>query len=394
MTQLYPSEVTDVKKINLFFLIFIVFLLLQGCQPFLKAAMRGDTKTVLDELNRGADVNEKLSAGGGTALILAAEGGHLDTVKALIAKKADINIGDNGGNTALMKAAEKGHLDIVKALIDNKADVNGKNYVDNNALILSLYGGNSGVAKFLIDHGADCNAKNKYGRYPLYYAVNNGDAPIVRSLFDHGVKAGRQDKQLIDLVLEKNNEDIIGILLERNIDVGAKNNRGDATAPSASRKSVLSDVDELPMSKLRANKNSYAIVIGIENYRQKLPAADFATQDARLVSDYLVKVMGYPEENVITLLNDRASHVDMAKYFEKWLPNNVEPGSTVFVYYSGHGAPNPKTSDAYLVPYDGDPSFIEETGYSLKRMYAALGKLPAKEVIVALDSCFSGAGGR
>jgi uncharacterized caspase-like protein len=84
----------------------------------------------------------------------------------------------------------------------------------------------------------------------------------------------------------------------------------------------------------------------------------------------------------------------MTKYFEKWLPNNVEKGSTVFVYYSGHGAPNPKTGDAYLVPYDGDPSFIDETGYSLKRMYAALGKLPAKKIIVALDSCFSGAGGR
>jgi uncharacterized caspase-like protein len=27
-------------------------------------------------------------------------------------------------------------------------------------------------------------------------------------------------------------------------------------------------------------------------------------------------------------------------------------------------------------------------------MYAALGKLPAKEVIIALDSCFSGSGGR
>jgi uncharacterized caspase-like protein len=64
------------------------------------------------------------------------------------------------------------------------------------------------------------------------------------------------------------------------------------------------------------------------------------------------------------------------------------------VYYSGHGAPNSRTGDAFLVPYDGDPAFIDETGYSLKRMYAALGRLPAKEVIVALDSCFSGAGGR
>jgi uncharacterized caspase-like protein len=79
---------------------------------------------------------------------------------------------------------------------------------------------------------------------------------------------------------------------------------------------------------------------------------------------------------------------------KKWLSDQVETGGTVYVYFSGHGAPNPKTGDAYLVPYDGDPSFIDQTGYSLKRMYEALGKLPAKEIIVALDSCFSGAGGR
>jgi hypothetical protein len=162
----------------------------------------------------------------------------------------------------------------------------------------------------------------------------------------------------------------------------------DATSP------VRSDVDELPAVKAKPTNNSYAIVIGIENYRQKIPKADFATHDAKLVAEYLTKVLGYPEQNVVTLTNDHASNVDLVKYFERWLPNNVDPGSSVFVYYSGHGAPNTKTGDAYLVPYDGDPSFIDETGYSLKRMYAALGKLPAKEVVVALDSCFSGAGGR
>lgn len=104
--------------------------------------------------------------------------------------------------------------------------------------------------------------------------------------------------------------------------------------------------------------------------------------------------MGYPEENVVMLLNDRASKSDFEKYFEKWLGNNVEKGSTVFVYYSGHGAPNTKTGDAYLVPYDGDPTFIAETGYSIARLYESLGKLKAKEITVVLDSCFSGAGGR
>ena len=144
----------------------------------------------------------------------------------------------------------------------------------------------------------------------------------------------------------------------------------------------------------QSRKNAYAIVIGIEHYRQKLPRADFAMHDAQTVTEYLAKVLGYPEENVVMLLNEHATNVDLVKYFEKWLPNNVEKDGTVFVYFSGHGAPNTRTGDAYLVPYDGDPSFIDETGYSLRRMYDALGKLPVKQIIIALDSCFSGAGGR
>jgi Caspase domain len=155
-----------------------------------------------------------------------------------------------------------------------------------------------------------------------------------------------------------------------------------------------SDVDELRAGKAKPNKNAYAIVIGIEQYRQKLPKADFAVADARMVTEYLIKLMGYPEENIVTLTNEYASKSDFEKYFERWLLNNTDKDSSIFVYYSGHGAPDPRTGGAYLVPYDGDPAFIVETGYSLKRMYDALGKLPAKEIIVALDSCFSGAGGR
>jgi uncharacterized caspase-like protein len=104
--------------------------------------------------------------------------------------------------------------------------------------------------------------------------------------------------------------------------------------------------------------------------------------------------MGYDEGNIALLLNDRATKGDMEKYFETWLPNRVESDDTVFVYFSGHGAPNTKTGEAYLVPYDGDPVFLENTGYPLSRLYQSLANLPAKEVVVVLDSCFSGAGGR
>lgn len=166
-----------------------------------------------------------------------------------------------------------------------------------------------------------------------------------------------------------------------------------AVSQSPSFTDAASDVDRLPAITSK-KVNGYAVVIGIEQYREKLPRADFADRDAILMGEYLTKVLGYPEENVVVRTNEKASLTDLIKYFEGWLPNNVEQDSSVFIYYSGHGSPNPQTGGAYLVPYDGDPTFVERTGYPLKGLYAALERLPAKEIIVVLDSCFSGAGGR
>ncbi len=161
-----------------------------------------------------------------------------------------------------------------------------------------------------------------------------------------------------------------------------------AVAPVALR----SDIDELPAARAES-KHRHAVVIGVERYREDLPKADFAAGDARLAAEYFKRVLGVPEQNVALLIDDRATKSDFEKYFERWLPNRVEAGDEVYVYFSGHGSPNPAKGDAYLVPYDGDPTYIDQTGYALKRMYEQLGKLPAKSVLVAMDSCFSGAGG-
>jgi uncharacterized caspase-like protein len=141
-------------------------------------------------------------------------------------------------------------------------------------------------------------------------------------------------------------------------------------------------------------KTRYAVVIGIERYRQNLPSVEFASHDASIMREYLTKTLGYPDENVVMLLNEQAAKSDLEKYIERWLPNRVDKDSSVLLYYSGHGAPNPTTQEGFLVPYDGDPTFLEITGYSLKRLYEQMGKLPAREVLVVLDSCFSGSGGR
>ncbi len=157
---------------------------------------------------------------------------------------------------------------------------------------------------------------------------------------------------------------------------------------------VRSDVDTVPTPAGVTPRRAHAVVVGVERYRAALPAADFAASDARLFGRYLVETLGFPKENVAVLVNQGAAKSDFEKFFEKWLANRVEKDDEVFVYFSGHGAPDPSNGDSYLVPYDGDPTYLDQTAYPLKKLYASLGALPAKQVTVVLDSCFSGAGGR
>ena len=164
-----------------------------------------------------------------------------------------------------------------------------------------------------------------------------------------------------------------------------------ASAPAAPE--IVSDVDA-PPSALSPRVKGHAVIIGVSRYRQALPRADFADRDARTMARYAHAVLGYPEENVTVLVDDGATRSDFEKNLERRLANRGEADDEVFIYYSGHGAPKPATGDAYLVPFDGDPAYLDETAYSLKRLYAALAKLPAKRITVALDSCFSGAGER
>lgn len=136
-----------------------------------------------------------------------------------------------------------------------------------------------------------------------------------------------------------------------------------------------------------------AVIIGIESYSDIASKAPYAERDAVAFKAF-IRALGVPERNIVLLTGAKAGRAALAKNLESWLPRMVKPDSRVYFYFSGHGAPDVKTGQAYLVPWDGDPNFLDTTGYPLSRLYAELDKLPTKQVLVAMDSCFSGAGGR
>lgn len=154
-------------------------------------------------------------------------------------------------------------------------------------------------------------------------------------------------------------------------------------------------VDDIPpRSANAAATGNVAVVVGLGRYREKnIPAVKYATRDAEVMARYLQNVGGVAAGDMKVLTDDGATRSDLEAYVEDWLPRRVKPESTVFFYYAGHGAPDPTGKEAFIVPFEGHPDFPAKL-YPLNRLYAALAKLPAKAVVVMLDSCFSGAKGR
>jgi len=151
-------------------------------------------------------------------------------------------------------------------------------------------------------------------------------------------------------------------------------------------------VPQFDKARLAFGEDDVAVVIGIEQYKN-VPKSDYSYTDAKLMKAYLL-ALGFAERNIEFLSDDNATLSAIKKTIERWLPNRVKPHSRVFIYYSGHGAPEPTKGDAYIVPYDGDPNYLEDTAYPLKKLYEELNNLNSKEIIVAFDACFSGSGGR
>ena len=136
---------------------------------------------VKSALNRGADVDYKLSRNGNTtALIQAAHRGMEDVVDLLIKQGATIDLQDDVNGTALMIASQTGHLECVRALLAAGADPNVKRSRDMcHALHLAAGGGHGDICQLLIDKGCDVGWASKVGMTALMYTVRGAGKPQV-----------------------------------------------------------------------------------------------------------------------------------------------------------------------------------------------------------------------
>ena len=147
-----------------------------------------------------------------------------------------------------------------------------------------------------------------------------------------------------------------------------------------------------------ANK---ALLIGATSYaseQNNLPGIDLDLAEMSRV----VRKLGFEDENIRTLKGKDVTLGNLKYHFSNFLDENVLPGDTILIYYSGHGVQVPDNngdetdgSDEAISLYDLKGTYDGENivwgGVLLDDQLAELiNGLVSENVIVIVDACHSG----
>jgi ankyrin repeat protein len=97
--------------------------------------------------------------------------------------------GQAASDNAVVTAAREGDLAAVRALIARRANVDEPARDGSTALLWAAYHSDLEMVQALIDAGAAANAANRYGVSPLLQAARTGDTPIISALLKAGATA-------------------------------------------------------------------------------------------------------------------------------------------------------------------------------------------------------------
>jgi ankyrin repeat protein len=160
-------------------------------QQLFMAVRSGDTPAAVAALDSGCPVDLMEAGTGDTALLAACRGGHLDIVRAALARGARNDPHPSFGQTALQAAVDAGHTDcaalILATAAPSAADAVIANHEDPNKespLHVAARRGDARMAELLLHHGADPHLVDGQGGTPLHTAARAGKRAVIAALLD------------------------------------------------------------------------------------------------------------------------------------------------------------------------------------------------------------------
>lgn len=174
-------------------------------------------------------------------------------------------------------------------------------------------------------------------------------------------------------------------------------NQNKAVQQPQENKSIISDLPDIDFTKGvnaapltgKKNENVFALIISNENY-ELAAKVDNAINDGSVFKEYCIKTLGLPANNVKYFKDMSYGKMKKAINDIVEIAGILEGDASVLIYYAGHGIPDNKTKDAFLMPVDADGTDTQVC-ISLKELYDNLNSSSHKQCVVFLDACFSGA---
>ncbi|PQP85108.1 hypothetical protein C0Q44_11650 [Paenibacillus sp. PCH8] len=155
--------------------------------PLMAAVHGNKINTVRMLVDAGADINLQDARLDNLLLYASAEGMYV-MVELAIAANADTSLTNRFGGTALIPAADRGHVEIVELLLTRSdVDVNHINNLGWTALLEAVILGDGGlrhqqIVGLLLKYGADPQIADRDGVTPLAHAHRHRYAEMERLL--------------------------------------------------------------------------------------------------------------------------------------------------------------------------------------------------------------------
>ncbi|MFP3023399.1 MAG: ankyrin repeat domain-containing protein, partial [Wolbachia sp.] len=189
--------------------------------PIFLATQSGKWSIVRLLLDKGANIDAR-DKEGQTLLCFAVSGNNLDMIQFLLDRGASIEAQDKSGYTPILYAAQSGKWSVVKLFIDNGAKFNNETTFQGTPLHFAVQEGNLDMVQFLLDKGAGIEVQNAYNEKPLHFAVKAGRLDILKLLLDRGanINATDMDGQTpLDLATHKGYNNVVEILRQAQLNL-------------------------------------------------------------------------------------------------------------------------------------------------------------------------------
>ena len=156
----------------------------------------------------------------------AVERGDRQALRALIAKKADVNAAAADGTTALMLAAERSDGEAARLLLAAGANPRATNRYGVTPLGLAAASGDEALIVALVKAGADPKAANGDGETALMSAARARSVSAVKALLalgaDPNVKEGWLEETAVMWAAASNSAAVVQALVEGGAEVNAR----------------------------------------------------------------------------------------------------------------------------------------------------------------------------